>query len=82
MLLFLADNLPYEVSIAKLSSYLEINKTTVLNYLSSMQKAELLHLLYTDNKLVTKMQKPDKVYLHNPNTLYALGCAGSTRGGC
>lgn len=73
MLLFLADNLPYEVSIAKLSSYLEINKTTVLSYLSSMQKAELLHLLYTDNKSVTKMQKPDKVYLHNPNTLYALG---------
>lgn len=73
MLLFLADNLPYDVSIAKLSSYLEINKTTVLNYLSSMQKAELLHLLYADIKSVTKMQKPDKIYLHNPNMLYTLG---------
>lgn len=73
MLLFLADNLPYDVSIAKLSSYLEINKTTVLSYLSSMQKAELLHLLYADIKSVTKMQKPDKIYLHNPNMLYTLG---------
>ena len=72
MLLFLANNVPYDVSIAKLSSYLEINKTTVLSYLSSMQKAELLNLLYTDNKSVTKMQKPDKVYIHNPNMLYAL----------
>lgn len=72
MLLFLANNVPYDVSIAKLSSYLEINKTTVLSYLSSMQKAELLSLLYTDNKSVTKMQKPDKVYLHNPNMHYAL----------
>jgi len=72
MLLFLANNIPFDVSIAKLSSYLEINKTTVLSYLSSMRKAELLNLLYTDNKSVTKMQKPDKVYLNNPNMLYAL----------
>lgn len=73
MLLFLANNVPYEVNIAKLSSYLELNKSTVLSYLSNMQRAELLHLLYADNKSVTKMQKPDKVYIHNPNILMALG---------
>jgi len=73
MMLFLATNQPYDVSIAKLSSYLEINKTTVLSYLSSMQRAELLHLLYADNKSVTKMQKPDKIYIHNPNMLCVLG---------
>ncbi len=33
---------------------------------------ELLHLLYTDNKSVTKMQKPDKIYIHNPNMLCTL----------
>ena len=75
MLLFLANNVPFDVSIAKLSTYLGLNKTTVLSYLASMQKAELLNLLYTDNKSVTKMQKPDKVYLHNPNMLYALSTA-------
>ena len=37
-----------------------------------MQKAELLHLLYADNKSVTKMQKPDKIYVQNPNILCAL----------
>ena len=78
MLLFLANNIPYDVNIAKLSSYLEINKTTVLSYLASMEKAELLNLLYTDNKSVTKMQKPDKIYLHNPNMLYALSTEEKT----
>ncbi len=73
MLLYLSDNLPYEVNIAKLSSYLEINKTTVLSYLSFMHRAELVNLLYTDNKSVTKMQKPDKIYIHNPNMLCTLG---------
>ena len=38
-----------------------------------MQRAELLNLLYSDNKSVTKMQKPDKIYIHNPNILCALG---------
>ena len=73
MMMYLAENLPYEVNIAKFATYLEINNSTVLAYLASMQKAELLHLLYADNKSVTKMQKPDKIYLHNPNILYALG---------
>lgn len=72
MLMYLATSIPYEVNIAKLASYLELNKNTVLNYLSNMQKAELLHLLYSDNKSVTKMQKPDKIYLHNTNMLCAL----------
>lgn len=73
MLLYLSENLPYEVNIAKLASYLEINKTTVLSYLSFMDRAELVKLLYTDNKSVTKMQKPDKIYIHNTNMLCALG---------
>lgn len=72
MLLFLSCSLPYEVNISKLASYLELNKNTVLSYLNAMKKAELLHLLYTDNKSVTKMQKPDKIYIHNTNLLYAL----------
>ena len=72
MMLFLANNVPYDVNIAKLASYLGLNKNTVLSYMSSMQRAELLHLLYADNKSVTKMQKPDKIYVHNPNMLCAL----------
>jgi predicted AAA+ superfamily ATPase len=72
MLLYLAGNVPYEVNIAKLAAYLELSKNTVLSYMSSMQRAELLQLLYSDNKSVTKMQKPDKIYIHNPNMLCAL----------
>ena len=73
MMMYLSNNPPYEVNIAKLAAYLEINKTTVLSYLANMQRAELLHMLYTDNKSVGKMQKPDKVYIHNTNVLHAIG---------
>lgn len=58
MLMFLCDNVPYEVNIAKLASYLELNKATVLSYLSGMKKAELLHLLYSSNVFADEMEFP------------------------
>ena len=70
---FLADSVPYEVNIAKLSARLELNKHTVLGYINSLGRAELLHLLYSDSKTITRLQKPDKIYLHDPNMFYALG---------
>lgn len=70
---FLADSHPYELNVSKLSSRLELNKHTMLSYINSLGRAELLHLLYSDNKTITRLQKPDKIYLHNPNMFYALG---------
>lgn len=72
LLLFLSGNVPYEVNIARLSSYLQLNKTTVLSYLSSLSRAELITLLYSDNASVSKMQKPDKVLVQNTNLLCML----------
>lgn len=70
---FIADSVPYELNIAKLSARLELNKQTVLSYINSLGRAELLHLLYSDNNTITRLQKPDKIYLHDPNMFYALG---------
>lgn len=70
---FLADSVPYELNIAKLSARLELNKNTVLSYINSLGRAEMLMLLYSDSKTITRLQKPDKIYLHDPNMFYALG---------
>jgi predicted AAA+ superfamily ATPase len=70
---FIADSVPYELNVAKLSARLELNKHTVLSYINSLGRAELLHLLYSDNNTITRLQKPDKIYLHDPNMFYALG---------
>ena len=46
--------------------------------------AELLQLIFTDNKSVTKMQKPDKIFIHNPNMLctFAQQCKVGTLREC
>lgn len=68
----LATSVPFEVDISKLATTIGIHRNTVIEYLNSLEKAQLLHLLYSDLMSVKKMQKPDKIYLDNPNLLYAL----------
>lgn len=68
----LATSVPFEVDITKLSTTIGIHRNTVVEYLNNLQKAKLLNLLYSDLLSVKKMQKPDKIYLDNPNLLYAL----------
>mgnify|MGYP003054436004 FL=1 len=68
----LDTSVPFEVDISKLATTIGIHRNTVIEYLNSLEKAKLLHLLYADLLSVKKMQKPDKIYLDNPNLLYAL----------
>ncbi|WP_373834740.1 ATP-binding protein, partial [Bacteroides heparinolyticus] len=65
----LAVSVPYEVDISKLAGLIGLTRNSVIAYLQNLDKAELLTLLYSDSMSVRKMQKPDKVYLQNPNLL-------------
>jgi len=68
----LATTVPFEVDISKLSSMIEAHRNTVIEYLSHLNRARVLNLLYSQIASVKKMQKPDKIYLENPNLVYAL----------
>lgn len=68
----LAQSVPFEVDITRLASVIGLQRNTVIDYLKYLSDARLLNLLYSDLISVKKMQKPDKIYLENPNLLYAL----------
>lgn len=68
----LANNVPYQLDITKLSSMLSMSRATVLQYLQYLSRASVLSLLYSDLLSVKKLQKPDKIYLQNPNLLFLL----------
>lgn len=69
----LATQVPFSVDISKLATAIGLQRTTLLEYLSHMNDAKIINLLYSDIASVKKMQKPDKIYMENPNLLYALG---------
>jgi len=68
----LAQQVPYEVDISKLATATGLQRNTVLEYLNHLGDAKLINLLFSDIMSVKKMQKPDKIFLENPNLLYAL----------
>ena len=79
----LAQQVHYEMDISKLATATGLQRNTVLEYLNHLGDAKLINLLFSDIVSVKKMQKPDKIYLENPNLLYALATTpvktGTTR---
>lgn len=68
----LSSNVPFTLDTVKLATMAEISRTTLLNYLQILSEARLIQLLYSDATNVKRLQKPDKIYLENPNMLHAL----------
>lgn len=68
----LAVSVPYEVDITRLATVIGITRNSVVSYLQSLDRAELLKLIYSDLLSIKKMQKPDKIYIQNTNMLFAI----------
>lgn len=76
----LSSEVPFLIDITKLSIMTELSRTTLLAYLQHLDRAKLIHLLYSDNNSVKKLQKPDKIYMENTNLLYALSLKEVNKG--
>ena len=72
LIALICSEVPFELNANKIAAALEIGRDTVVEYLKYLGDAKVLNLLYSDKKKIGKLSKPDKVYLENPNMLYAL----------
>ncbi len=70
LLFSLAQSVPFQPNVSKLSSDINTSRATVMNYLYYLRQARLIKLLYTDEEDMQK--KPSMVYLHNPNLVHSL----------
>lgn len=70
LLYWLASSSPYEPNISKLSTALELDRATVIQYLTYLDKAELTKSVWSATKTVGQLSKPDKIYLHNANLFF------------
>lgn len=75
LIAMISSETPFELNANKIAAALEIGRDTVVEYLKYLGDAKVLNLLYSDKKRIGKLSKPDKVYLENPNILYALAPA-------
>ena len=72
LLAVVSSGAPFVVDISKMAQTAELNRNTIVNYLSHLGRAKLINLLYSDTQNIKRMQKPDKIYMENCNLLHAL----------
>ncbi len=71
LLQIIASETPFTPNVSKLAASVETSRATIMNYLNYLKNARLIQLLYS-NGSEDQMKKPDKVYMHNTNLLYAI----------
>jgi len=72
LLMVLAQRVPFTPNISELASLLEVSRNSLLNYLTLLEKAQLINLLNQDVSGLRTLSKPEKIYLNNCNLIYAL----------
>lgn len=72
MLMILAERVPQTPKMNELYAILETTREQGLKMLGLLQRAALLQLLSTETREFHHLLKPDKIYLNNPNLMYAL----------
>jgi predicted AAA+ superfamily ATPase len=71
LLHIIACNTPFSPNISKLAASVETSRATVINYLRYLKNAKLIQLLYVSGD-ESELKKPDIIYMHDTNILYAI----------
>ncbi|MCO6462353.1 MAG: AAA family ATPase [Saprospiraceae bacterium] len=76
----IAESAPFVPNTSKISERIGINRLTLLSYLKYLDECGLTRNLFKNSQGLTKLQKPDKIYLENTNIAY-LFSGGKTNVG-
>ncbi|HMP99018.1 MAG TPA: AAA family ATPase [Cyclobacteriaceae bacterium] len=72
LLYIISTSVPFIPNVNKISERIGLNRVTLLNYLNYLEEIRLTNNIYKDAKGISKLQKPNKIFLENTNLIYAL----------
>lgn len=72
LLYILSQIVPYTPNIQSLATKIDSQRNFVLQALDLMEKSSILNLLRSDNQNISYLQKPEKIFLENPNLAYVF----------
>lgn len=70
LLYVISQMVPFTPNIQNLSEKIGVSRNSVLKALDLLENAQILNLLRSDNTGISYLQKPEKIYLENPNLAY------------
>lgn len=68
----IAQMVPFSVKTTELSKSIEVPRQSINRMLVLLKKSALVNLLYNGKNTMGQLAKPEKIYLENPNLMYAL----------
>ena len=68
----LAQSVPFKPNYSKLAEGLDVNRTTIYNYIEYLESSQLLNALREKGSGDAIMRKAEKLYLGNSNIAYAV----------
>lgn len=72
LLQILAESVPFKPNIQQLAGKVQLDRSTLIRYLHHLENARMIALLFPEGKALSVLQKPEKIFLDNPNLLYAI----------
>lgn len=72
LLIVISQSNPFELNITKVAANIGVSRNTLYAYLHYLDKAGLINIVASSKKGITKLSKPEKLYLNNTNMFYAF----------
>jgi len=76
----IAASVPFVPNVSRMSERIGIDRKTLLAYLHYLDEVELTLNLFKEAGGISKLQKPQKIYLDNTNLMHALNPSQVNRG--
>lgn len=80
LLSIIAESVPFQPNVTKLSEKIAINRNTLLTYLHYLEEIGLTKNLFKQSGGISALQKPSKIYLENTNLMYLLARENVNKG--
>lgn len=68
----ISESNPFELNITKVSANIEVSRNTLYSYLYHLDRGGLLNIIGSSKKGISKLSKPEKLYLNNTNIFYSF----------
>jgi predicted AAA+ superfamily ATPase len=72
LLFVISSNVPFTPNIQKISNTIQLNRNAIVRALQLLNRAALIRMIYKQTRSISLLNKPDKIWMHNTNLMYAI----------
>jgi len=72
LLFVISSNVPFTPNILKISESIQLNRNALVRALQLLDRAALIRTMYKQTRSISLLNKPDKLWMHNTNLMFAI----------